>query len=258
MTATPPRPPFRVSGTATIKHLNVRKEGPDDQKVLAVDVKLEVSNVDMLICRYFDDALVSFFWRTEGLMLAVRNEHLQPVGYANEIESAHVTINGMEFVGCDIKKFAITPHDGGTVTLGCSVSFQPTSDDVALLAKSVQDDVQIHMEGPPDLFDGDQGAKAAGAKLDETLRQDGLKATVIDNAGNTLATFGDGPDPLLDQARALVLKEKRASISTVQRHLQIGYNRAARLLEALEGEGVVSAMDSAGRRQIRTTEGAPS
>ena len=57
-------------------------------------------------------------------------------------------------------------------------------------------------------------------------------------------------DPLYDQAVAIVLKNRRASISLVQRHLRIGYNRAARLLEQMENSGVVSTMQSNGNREI--------
>ena len=48
----------------------------------------------------------------------------------------------------------------------------------------------------------------------------------------------------------MVLQPKRASISLVQRHLRIGYNRAARLLEQMEQSGLVSAMGHAGNRDI--------
>lgn len=57
-------------------------------------------------------------------------------------------------------------------------------------------------------------------------------------------------DPLYDQAVAIVLSEKRASISFVQRHLGIGYNRAANLLEAMEAAGIVSKANSTGRREV--------
>ncbi len=57
-------------------------------------------------------------------------------------------------------------------------------------------------------------------------------------------------DPLYDQAVAIVLQNKRASISLVQRHLRIGYNRAARLLEDMEKSGLVSSMQSNGNREI--------
>lgn len=57
-------------------------------------------------------------------------------------------------------------------------------------------------------------------------------------------------DPLYDEAVAVVLKTRKASISSVQRHLRIGYNRAARLIEAMESAGLVSAMQSNGNREI--------
>jgi S-DNA-T family DNA segregation ATPase FtsK/SpoIIIE len=61
---------------------------------------------------------------------------------------------------------------------------------------------------------------------------------------------GGEADPMYDQAVQVVLKNRRASISLVQRHLRIGYNRAARLLEQMEHSGVVSPMQSNGNRDI--------
>ncbi len=61
---------------------------------------------------------------------------------------------------------------------------------------------------------------------------------------------GGESDPMYDQAVAIVLEHKRASISLVQRHLRIGYNRAARLLEQMEKSGLVSAMGTNGNRDI--------
>jgi S-DNA-T family DNA segregation ATPase FtsK/SpoIIIE len=57
-------------------------------------------------------------------------------------------------------------------------------------------------------------------------------------------------DPLYDDAVAYVLKSRRASISSVQRQLRIGYNRAARLIEAMEHAGLVSPMQSNGNREV--------
>lgn len=57
-------------------------------------------------------------------------------------------------------------------------------------------------------------------------------------------------DPLYDEAVGIVLKTRRASISSVQRQLRIGYNRAARLIEDMERAGLVSAMQSNGNREV--------
>lgn len=68
---------------------------------------------------------------------------------------------------------------------------------------------------------------------------------------DVLSGGGSGEaDPLYDQAVAVVLEHKRASISLVQRHLRIGYNRAARLLEDMEKAGMVSKMSGSGNREI--------
>ena len=63
-------------------------------------------------------------------------------------------------------------------------------------------------------------------------------------------------DELYDQAVAIVIKTRRPSISLVQRHLRIGYNRAARLIEQMERSGLVSAMGSNGNREVLAPESA--
>jgi len=75
-----------------------------------------------------------------------------------------------------------------------------------------------------------------------------------DGAGGAAAGGTEG-DELYDQAVAIVLKNRRASISLVQRHLRIGYNRAARLLEQMEQSGLVSTMQSNGNREILVPAG---
>jgi S-DNA-T family DNA segregation ATPase FtsK/SpoIIIE len=61
---------------------------------------------------------------------------------------------------------------------------------------------------------------------------------------------GLGPADLYDQAVAVVLRHKKASTSYIQRRLQIGYNRAASLMERMEKEGIVGPANHAGKRDI--------
>ena len=60
----------------------------------------------------------------------------------------------------------------------------------------------------------------------------------------------DAPDPLYSQAVAIVMINQRASIGLVQRHLKLGYNRAADLLASMEQAGLIGSFDVHGRRQI--------
>lgn len=78
-----------------------------------------------------------------------------------------------------------------------------------------------------------------------------LEGGTDDSVGDLMGEGGGGEkDPLYDQAVEVVLKNRKASISLVQRHLKIGYNRAARLVEDMENAGLVSSMSSSGQREI--------
>ncbi len=92
---------------------------------------------------------------------------------------------------------------------------------------------------PEDL---DTGSAVGFGGLSQTLADAG-----VDNGES---------DAMYDQAVAVVLQHRRASISLVQRHLRIGYNRAARLLEQMEKSGLVSNMATNGNREILIPAGA--
>ena len=72
----------------------------------------------------------------------------------------------------------------------------------------------------------------------------------LDDGDGELTTADAESDPLYDEAVEIVLKSRRASISLVQRHLRIGYNRAARLIEQMERAGLVSSMTTSGNREV--------
>ncbi|MGK5014945.1 DNA translocase FtsK [Janthinobacterium sp. HLS12-2] len=94
-------------------------------------------------------------------------------------------------------------------------------------------------------------ANAAPAKGHEPVREQRVVLELNGQAPGTVPP-GDGSasDPLYEQAVEVVRTQQRASVSLVQRHLRIGYNRAARLLEAMEALGVVSDMASNGAREV--------
>ena len=83
----------------------------------------------------------------------------------------------------------------------------------------------------------------------EGVLEGGTDDSVADLMGEG-GSGGNEKDPMYDQAVEVVLKNRKASISLVQRHLKIGYNRAARLVEDMEKAGLVSSMSSSGQREI--------
>ncbi len=85
----------------------------------------------------------------------------------------------------------------------------------------------------------------------EGILEGGSNSEIDEGLGNTNGSGQNAEaDPLYDQAIEIVTKHRRASISLVQRHLRIGYNRAARLLEQMEQAGLISAMSANGNREI--------
>ncbi|MFZ3323416.1 MAG: DNA translocase FtsK 4TM domain-containing protein [Usitatibacter sp.] len=113
--------------------------------------------------------------------------------------------------------------------------------------------------GMPQRVHGAYVADAEVHRVVESLRKQG-EAQYIDGIldepepelngmGGEGGASGES-DPLYDQAVQIVLQNKRASISLVQRHLRIGYNRAARLVEDMEKAGLVTSMASNGNREI--------
>ncbi|PJI42033.1 DNA translocase FtsK [Ferrovibrio sp.] len=83
-----------------------------------------------------------------------------------------------------------------------------------------------------------------------------VEAVTADLDGGKFGMSGSGggeggeEDTLYDQAVALVCRERKASTSFIQRHLQIGYNRAARIMERMEKEGVVGGANHVGKREV--------
>jgi len=71
----------------------------------------------------------------------------------------------------------------------------------------------------------------------------------LSTGGNT-----EGEDALYDQAVAIVAKDRKCSTSYIQRKLAIGYNKAARLVEQMEDEGVVSPANHVGKREVLVPE----
>jgi S-DNA-T family DNA segregation ATPase FtsK/SpoIIIE len=72
----------------------------------------------------------------------------------------------------------------------------------------------------------------------------------IDGAVFDAGAFGEAGGDLYDQAVQVVLRDQKASTSYIQRRLQIGYNRAASLMERMETEGLVGPANHAGKREI--------
>lgn len=109
------------------------------------------------------------------------------------------------------------------------------------------DDEEVHKvvewlrkQGEPDYLE------EVLAETQSTADGQSIGLTGLPEPGET----GSSDDELYDRAVAYVLESRRASISSVQRHLRVGYNRAARLIEEMEQQGVVSPPEHNGQREV--------
>ncbi|WP_276082335.1 DNA translocase FtsK, partial [Methylobacterium sp. GC_Met_2] len=93
--------------------------------------------------------------------------------------------------------------------------------------------------------DDEGGAPEKGAKGKAGAAELELDGAVFDQG-----SFGETGGDLYDQAVQVVLRDQKASTSYIQRRLQIGYNRAASLMERMEVEGIVGPANHAGKREI--------
>ena len=102
-------------------------------------------------------------------------------------------------------------------------------------------------------FVSDDNIEKVVTYLKDQQEPDYIEEVTKDEAGDEASMGNDSNntrDPLFDQVVALCLQEKKASTSFIQRHFQIGYNRAARIMDQLEEERIVSPPNHAGRREI--------
>lgn len=142
---------FKFKGYATILHLNARKEGPDEDKELAVDLKL-TTECDDSILDMLGDNLREFLFLPSG---AVRNEMLGPLTFKHEIEDYRLETMGSTHHGVKVKKITTEPKDSRKITLTFSVSFKPSGDEVARMAEYLQDAIEISLEPANDELDLD-------------------------------------------------------------------------------------------------------
>lgn len=235
---------FSYTGDVTISHINARKEGPDDDKVLAVDLKLALVTSSSIFA-LFDEKLQVFLFTDIG---AVRNTMIGAIPFGFELEDYRLEAVGGTFFGVRVKKFTVAPKDNFQAEVSFQVSFKPSGDEVARMAEFLQEDMEISLQ--PTNEELDLSPQQAARKLHDSLAKDCITATLSGANGESI-TFGSGDDPMYPEAVGIVIAHQRASISLVQRHLRIGYNRAARLIEAIEQKGLVSSMDGKGERTIR-------
>lgn len=132
---------FRFRGDATLRHLNARKEGPENETVLAVDLKFE-AEVPASVLAAFEPELVEPLFLDSG---AVRNIQMGPLTFTSTLRHYRLKAIGTWFSDVELKKFAFQPKDGRLFVMTFGASFKPSGDEVARFAEYLAESIEIDL-----------------------------------------------------------------------------------------------------------------
>lgn len=229
---------FAFNDMAHLAAVENRKVGKGDNRELVVHVKL-VAVTGMAIPDYLDPSLRSFLWTPTG---GVRNKNIKAVAVTGSIGGCTAELCGLTFGSVKAGKFSVEALDEWRARVGMTLTFRPDSKPYAQILERLDEQTLVKVLGEPVLDDGDD------AQQQQPAAPPAPPLTPIEALA--AAASGGADDPAMEQAIAVVREHKRASISLLQRRLAIGYNRAARMMEAMEKQGLVSAMDTKGNREV--------
>lgn len=222
----------------SITNVNYRKENHGKEKVLAADVKfvmplpvsimheMSVDSPPISFSEFFYDDPIAVEGSTIPDETTSRKRELGIAGIniAAEFFSHNLSLQSdgehtpaIEFSNVKINGLSIVFEQERQIKLSGRFQFEVPDDDemIGRLTEFIKTDAKITITPP-----------AQGDLIDEV-------------EGNENDELGDDKDAVYEQAKEMVINSQRATISSIQRELKIGYNRAARIIETLEKEGVV-------------------
>jgi Ftsk gamma domain len=254
-----------------------REETHGDEKVPAVSITVELVGANTLLDSIDPAIRHALYKAVDDQEQLPGVEPATPVLRCNSFEKHTLTASHegwtlsvddgldettpMVFGGCKVDKLVVEAQQGGSVILRFRIGTSDLdADRLGKLGMLHGRAMWITLKAPepkPAAIDGSNGAfEADHPNAGDLFAAEHGDGSHGDGEGEGA---GDGPadqDPLFTEAVAAVRDQQRASISFVQRHMRIGYNRAARLLEEMEKAGIVSAMDAEGKRDVLRAEAA--
>jgi hypothetical protein len=260
---------------AHVASVTNRTESHGDEKVPAVSIGLELTAANTILDQIDPKLREALYKAVDGQDQLPGVEPATPVLRCNSIDRAVLPTSHegwtlqvddgidesepMTFGSVKVDKFSVEPKQGGSIVLRlrCGTS-DISAETLGKLGMHNGQSIWVTLKAPerkPDAIDASSSATDLPPEADagSLFAQEHGEGPDEDGEGGDSEggePDADGADDLLGEAQSIVIVSGHASISGIQRELRIGYHRAARLLEALEKQGVVSAMDVAGRRTV--------
>lgn len=138
---------FHFDGGAEIGHLNVRKEGREDEKEIALDIKFEaITSADILAC--FEPTLRHFMFNEAG---APRFPMLGALQVDGEMVHHVVKFYDLEFNDVRLSKFTLLPKEKDKVKMTFQASLKPSDRELAIIAEYLKEEIPMTIEPQPEL-----------------------------------------------------------------------------------------------------------
>ena len=148
---------FRFHPTASIEHLNIRKEG-SERDILAIDIKLAGDTTSTVLASILGcgKAQARHFWNVKSEEKAILFNGISKVLAWNELDNCEVIIGERKFKGARVRRFSFQPQPGMVIKLECQVTVSDIHDsDVSYLCEHIRDDINVTIGSHPDLFDSE-------------------------------------------------------------------------------------------------------
>lgn len=229
-----------INSYATLGHLNVRKVGPDQERVLAFDIKL----TDVIISTGTFARLVGCdSWHTAEISLWDANDFprfplLGPLTAQSGLHQCMVAM-GKKLVlkDVDVRKFKFELRDAKVIEGEFSMTVNnPSNGITSMLADMVTELI------PVTIYESQEELGFTETPTAEDPPEEPLEWLPPKDETDLPPLYGD--------AMRLCVKTGRASVSAIQRNLRIGYNQAHKIMQALEETNVVSAINDRGVREV--------
>lgn len=235
---------FAFTGGVEVEKIDLKKPDKDNPEYLSAEIKFTGQAERDALMKLLDCASteISNLWdKTDNEYPRFRN--IVKVELSNLYRDHYLTLARNRYESVTFKKFIYSLKQYGRLEITMIAVIDGINDlELTLLKDTLKNTSSCRLESAPDLFT--EAINVGDAIEIQTVLREAIQKR--EEEQETL----DLPEPLYDEAKKLVIREKLVSITMIQKHLKIAYNRAAHIVEKMEEDGIVSVIQKNGSRNV--------